>query len=356
MEREARKWNEVKDILVHTTAYAPKNLNIKILQDTLIQLYWSNVAPEQDTIFIERSITNGEYARIDTLPGDSATYCDSVPVRQAYNHYRVIARLNSGTDLYSQPVRIMMPAYEPRIRTPYLGEPALIPGTVEAEDYDAGGEGFTYHDSDPLNLTGDYRPGEGVDIYSRPGGGYHIGNALPGEWYEYSVHVENEGFYKADFQLAAIEGGGKFTVTVGDIESGTLSALASGSWLTTGVASDTLNLAAGEQIMRFTVISQPIFNIDRFVFTPLSPQSGIRTNRDLSLTVYLDRNHNIVVDIPDETRVHRIDLYSMTGSLLYSGLVEHAGHRIPAGRMPPGLYILKAVTLDSRCTLKIILP
>ena len=39
-----------------------------------------------------------------------------------------------------------------------------MPGRVQAEDYDTGGEGVAYHDTDAANLGGAYRPSEGVDL------------------------------------------------------------------------------------------------------------------------------------------------------------------------------------------------
>lgn len=37
---------------------------------------------------------------------------------------------------------------------PYLGDPAVIPGTIEAEAFDHGGEGVGYHETSPGNSGG----------------------------------------------------------------------------------------------------------------------------------------------------------------------------------------------------------
>src|SRR5438552_2565558 len=50
--------------------------------------------------------------------------------------------------------------------TPFTGVPYPIPGTIEAENFDKGGEGVAYHDTDAANLGGQYRTTEGVDIES----------------------------------------------------------------------------------------------------------------------------------------------------------------------------------------------
>jgi hypothetical protein len=47
---------------------------------------------------------------------------------------------------------------------PYGGTPWAIPGTIEAENYDLGGEGVAYHDTDATNNGGVYRTTEGVDL------------------------------------------------------------------------------------------------------------------------------------------------------------------------------------------------
>ncbi|MBN1599378.1 MAG: hypothetical protein JW894_13880, partial [Bacteroidales bacterium] len=58
-------------------------------------------------------------------------------------------------------------------QTPYNGVIA-IPGTVEAENYDNGGEGVAYHDNDASNNGGQYRTSEGVDIEACSEGGYNV--------------------------------------------------------------------------------------------------------------------------------------------------------------------------------------
>ena len=54
---------------------------------------------------------------------------------------------------------------------PYLGYPVPVPGRIEAEDYDLGGEGIAFHDVDGNNIGMVYRPDEGVDLEGAAGGG-----------------------------------------------------------------------------------------------------------------------------------------------------------------------------------------
>ena len=56
-----------------------------------------------------------------------------------------------------------------------------VPGTVQAEDFDAGGEGVAYHDLEPANLGGAHRPSEGVDVETA-GGLTNVGWVRAGEY------------------------------------------------------------------------------------------------------------------------------------------------------------------------------
>ena len=81
---------------------------------------------------------------------------------------------------------------------PYGGQPWPIPGIVEAEDFDLGGQGVGYSDLDSANSGGQYRPGEGVDIgISEDGAGsqYLVDWTSSGEWLQYTVEVTQTGTY-----------------------------------------------------------------------------------------------------------------------------------------------------------------
>ena len=65
--------------------------------------------------------------------------------------------------------------------TPFLGSPAAVPGTIQAANFDNGGEGVAYHDNSPGNTGGLYR-GTDVDIAASSEGGYTIGWIGVGDW------------------------------------------------------------------------------------------------------------------------------------------------------------------------------
>ena len=65
-----------------------------------------------------------------------------------------------------------------------------MPGTVQAEDFDDGGQLVAYRDEEPENNGGEYRD-TGVDIQLSGdiGGGFNVGWIRAGEWMNYTVNV-----------------------------------------------------------------------------------------------------------------------------------------------------------------------
>ncbi len=78
-------------------------------------------------------------------------------------------------------------------QTPFSGTPIALPGRIEAENFDKGGEAVGYHDNDAANLGASYRTTEGVDIEACAEGGYDVGWTNPGEFIAYTVNVASAG-------------------------------------------------------------------------------------------------------------------------------------------------------------------
>lgn len=89
---------------------------------------------------------------------------------------------------------------------PYNGTPFKIPGKVEAEEFDLGGEGNAYHDEDEQNRNGGDRD-EGVDMSNTA-----VGYCQVGEWLEYTVDVAEDGDYVVESRVASEGTSGAFTL------------------------------------------------------------------------------------------------------------------------------------------------
>jgi len=224
-ERDARKWSEVKDILTKTYPEGPTRLNILKSNDSTLALLWQNRTTNSDGIIIQRKSDNEDFVNYAELGSSSTLFYDTNVKPNTTYYYRVITNFITKEDYYSYPVKY----YLPNKRTSFLGTPFNIPGTIEAEDFDIGGEGLTYHDTETDNIPGAYRPYESVDIEARTDG-YQISYISSGEWLEYTVNVEQSGDYLLSVFVASLDGGGKLKVKIGSKESETITVPKTNSW------------------------------------------------------------------------------------------------------------------------------
>lgn len=137
--------------------------------------------------------------------------------------------------------------------TPYFGVPAPMPGRIEAENYDLGGEGRAYHDVNTNNIGLAYRPAEGVDLEGAAGGGYDVYWIVAGEWLEYTFSVAQTGYYDIIPYVATVPGFGNFTLSVDNVDvSGKRPVTSTGGWqFWSPKRVERVLLTAGTHILRF---------------------------------------------------------------------------------------------------------
>ncbi len=93
--------------------------------------------------------------------------------------------------------------------SPYSGTPISLPGKLQAEEYDLGGEGIAYHDTTAGNTGGDFRTDD-VDITAQYGGNV-LAWVTEEEWLKYTVNAA-AGTY--DITLRASTGVSNRNVTL----------------------------------------------------------------------------------------------------------------------------------------------
>lgn len=350
LKRATGEWLETKDIVIYCDEGSPSISKMAVLEDTLISLEWSNGSGLHDSIWVQRK-QGQKFQTITTLPPGTTSFVDGLADRNQAHYYRIIAHFPDLSVKYSHPLYIFLPAYIVRVKLPYLGAAQLIPGIIEAEDFDTGGEGLGYHETDNRNVAGAYRPDEAVDIYDINGEGYYIGNAMVGEWYEYTVNVEEEGDYRVDVHCSSIFGGGQFAITLGDAKSDTLVVANTNSWVVTDTTSCSLTLLAGEQILRFTIISDPLFNIDRYEFSQASSDPGTETGMSTyggqEPVLYREVDGDLVISSGSEEPISHVQVYSLSGALVAE--ISHPAliHRVSTSPLGTGIYLVRTFSNES---------
>lgn len=128
----------------------------------------------------------------------------------------------------------------------YNGGAQTIPGRLQCEYYDFGGEGITYHDSDSINSGSgrlnpadgsylhEFRINEAVDIsytkFQNPPvdntpynfaeqqkDQLYVGWTKPGEWTKYTVNVKTAGTYQLGIMFTSNKNG-KISLSVNDVD------------------------------------------------------------------------------------------------------------------------------------------
>ena len=146
----------------------------------------------------------------------------------------------------------------------------IIPGVIEAEDYDLGCPEDVYHDSDEINQGGNYRPNEGVDIDTCSKGGYTIGWISAGEWLTYTVNVNKTAAYRISFQTATISDSAKMHIECNEEnKTGVISIPNTAGFQNWTVIEKTIKLDAGKQVLKIVFDGGP-FNLDKMVFKEIS--------------------------------------------------------------------------------------
>jgi endoglucanase len=217
-------------------------------------------APASVIINASATSSTGTISKVDFYNGATLIGTDNTsPYTFTWNNvaagtYSITAKStdNLNAVLTSAPVSITVIAPAPE--SPYGGTAWLIPGTIQAENFDIGGEGLAYHDSDATNNGTQYRLSDGVDIEATTdaGGGYDIGWTFAGEWMQYMVNVTEAGTYTLQARVASILSGQTFYITMDGVNiSGTMTVPNTGGyqiWQTISVT--TPILSAGQHKMR----------------------------------------------------------------------------------------------------------
>ncbi len=212
------------------------------------------------------TITKVEFYRNNTKIGQDTT----APYTYSWNNvtsgsYILTAKAtdNDGASKTSTPVNITVNATSQQ--SPYGGTPWGIPGKIESENYDLGGQNVAFNDLSTANEGGSYRD-DAVDIEPCSEGGYNLGWTKTGEWLEYTVNVTASKTYTLESRVAAIASGRRFHIEVdGQNVSGQINVPNTGGWQNWQTVTTTVSLSAGVQIMR-VVMDSDDFNLNHMIF------------------------------------------------------------------------------------------
>lgn len=154
---------------------------------------------------------------------------------------------------------------------PYEGTPHIVPGKIELEHFDVGGNGYAYYDSSTGSETGvSFRDDEDVDIEecSDTGGGYNLGWTAAGEWLEYTVNVASAGTYDIELRAACSESDRSVSLSSDGNTIASFDIPNTGGWQEwETITVKDIELDEGEQVIRLTIGDENYVNLNYIEFT-----------------------------------------------------------------------------------------
>jgi len=179
-----------------------------------------------------------------------------------------------------------------------------IPGRIEAEEYYRQNGVFS-------ELTSD------VD------GFMNIGYTEAGDWLKYKIVVSSSGVYNLTSRYAGTAAG-KFDVYVDDVKQGSVSTTNTSGWQTWASTITSVNLQAGEHILKLLVVTKG-FNLNWLDFSESLTGIAETNLKQLDASVYpnpVSGNKFKITfngNFPDDITIQLIDL---SGKIIYSDKID----------------------------------
>jgi hypothetical protein len=300
------------------------------------------------------TVQSVEFFLADVSVGVAITEPYSISFRPAGSgivQLKAIATDNEGnkSDAYSIPIEVLSTP-----QTSYITRPWNIPGDkIIAVQFDKGGAEISCHDNEIAIQGGNnLRADTGVETENSNGTDGNIGYTNPGEWYEYTVNVQQTGIYAISALMSSAGGGALHLEFDGVNKTGSLTINKTGSW---GAYKDTtianIPLQAGTQVMR-VYIDRAGVNISSYRFANVTGVSNPR-NEQISISPNPFSNY-IRIKSDSQNAVKKVTIYTLTGEIILEKIGNTTEVVLNTSELKNGCYLLKVERNESSFTTKII--
>jgi alpha-L-fucosidase 2 len=208
------------------------------------------------------SQAGGNYVFTNPWPGQSMEYYDNGTDEGTLSGTKITLSTTAGETIDLAPAGTSLATIDAELgqslqggtaEGPYGGTPAAVPGTVQAANYDTGGQGVAYNVTS-VNGSGNSYRSDGVDLEatSDTGGGDDLGWTGSGQWFKYTVKVATAGTYTVGLRVAApsaVTDALHISNSSGTNLSGNVNLPATGGWQTWTTVNATVTLPAGQQTL-----------------------------------------------------------------------------------------------------------
>jgi hypothetical protein len=241
--------------------------------------WFSTTAPSGGTVAVSSAYQNRQGNT--TYAGTGDIFAETVPLTAGKTVASVTLPSGGALTSGTAAIHVFALGFPASSEAPYGGTPAAVPGTIQAANYDTGGQGVAYNVTS-TNGTGNSYRSDGVDLEatSNSGGGDDLGWTATGQWFKYTVNVATAGTYNVSLQLASPSGvtdALHIANAAGTNLSGNIAAPNTGGWQTWAAATATVTLPAGVQTLTIDQDNGG-WNIYNLSLKSASTGSGISTS------------------------------------------------------------------------------
>ncbi len=240
-----------------------------------------------------------------------------------------------------------------------------IPGTIEAEDFNTGGQGAAYNDHDAVNHGGEGRTG-GVDIgwTGDQYGWYDIGWTGDGEWLTYTVADVDPGTYNIVFRVSsALDGYKSIIPSLSGVSFGQAVVPNTGGWGSyVDVTIPNVQITDGNanQVMHLYIVGGGFnFNYVRFDKIAGPKSNGFAALKDsasteAAFTVYPNPSFGqVTITFSDADAVDTVAVYDMTGRVVKQ-LDSIVSKDVRLDGLTTGVYMVDATVGGKKIVEKLI--
>jgi hypothetical protein len=183
---------------------APGNLQTE-LKDKKVMLRWDDQSLNEKGFIVVKQKDDSEFFKLTSLHENTIHYQDDgFDLDQLTKYsYRIYAfndtLMSSSSNVSTVNTSIFL-------QRPYSGTAAALPGKIEGENFDDGGQDISYFDVTEGNQDFISYRDEAVEItYADAGSNGYCIELESNEWTEYTVDVLESGFYLFDFLVKGMK-------------------------------------------------------------------------------------------------------------------------------------------------------
>jgi hypothetical protein len=292
--------------------------------------------------FLEVSSDGVNWTNISTVTNNAIAVNDFTGLNAKARYVRMYG--TSRVTIYGFSI-YEIEVYGKGIPKPFSGTPVAIPGIIEAENYDLGGEGVAYHDLNTTNGSGQYRT-DGVDIENctDAGNGYNLADVQTGEWTNYTINVTETAEYEIKLRLATTQLNKTFHIEIDEVNvSGVINVPTTGGWQNwQTVTLPKLVLTKGIKNLK-VVMDSDLFNLNYIKIDPPVITSVLENELANQVILYPNPTNQLLnYVLPNELiEENKIEIFNTQGKLVWSKQHAEISGSIELGALEQGMYIIR---------------